>query len=205
MSAPSETQSIAVILFDLGGVLVELAGMQILQSWTGLDEANMWKKWLTSEIVREFEIGHIPPAEFAEGAVAEFKLPISPQEFLDGFQTWPSGTYPGVKTILETCAKSHHLGCLSNTNPIHWPIMRDDFGLGRYFEVSFISYEIGLLKPDEDIYRYVIDQLQIQPARIMYFDDNPLNIDAAAACGITSYLCQGGEQLTRLIAENIHS
>lgn len=198
-SEPSGAENFEVILFDLGGVLVMLEGIQSLLSWADMDEASLWERWLISGSVRDFESGRISPVEFAKRAVAEFDLPNNPEAFLDSFRAWTAGLYPGVEALLCSCGRKYRLGCLSNTNPIHWPIMRDDFGLGSYLEKTFISYEIGLLKPDEAIYRYVLERLAVQPDRILYFDDNPLNVGAAAACGIAAHVCRGGDELRKLV------
>ena len=62
-----------VVLFDLGGVLIELAGVPIWQSWTGADnEAEVWERWLRSTAVRRFESGRAGADEFAREIIAEF-------------------------------------------------------------------------------------------------------------------------------------
>lgn len=195
------TSAIDVVLFDLGGVLVELTGMDVLTTWTGLDKSEMWKRWLTSDAVRDFEAGRNPPAQFAENVVAEFKLPVSPKEFLTNFRAWPSGLYQGVEALLLRCKQDFRLGCLSNTNEIHWPVMRDDFGLGAYLQDTFISCELGLLKPDVEMYDYVIEHLDVTPERIVYFDDNLPNVEGARDCGLQAHLCRGGIHLSQLLAE----
>ena len=52
---------IDLVVFDLGGVLVELGGIDVWLGWTGpgISEAEMWRQWLSSTTVRDFEGGRI--------------------------------------------------------------------------------------------------------------------------------------------------
>jgi len=57
-----------IVLFDLGGVLVRLGGVDAMRVLSGIDgEDEIWRRWLTSRWVRDFERGRCSPDAFAEG------------------------------------------------------------------------------------------------------------------------------------------
>jgi putative hydrolase of the HAD superfamily len=102
------TNPIRVILFDVGGVIVELSGIQIIQAWmkNRWTQEEIWRMWLTSSIVRDFESGRIEPDTFADRIIVELRLPISRQEFLMSFTTWPKRVIPGVVDIINKIPKN---------------------------------------------------------------------------------------------------
>ena len=64
---------ISVLLFDIGGVLVENTGYDALNAMLpqALSDAAIREKWLRSAAVREFELGRISPSVFARRFIAE--------------------------------------------------------------------------------------------------------------------------------------
>src|SRR5262249_46930069 len=94
MTSPSN--NIRVVLFDVGGVLVELSGLALLQSWleNRMTEEEIYTFWLTSPVVRAFETGRMQAEAFGEKLVAELNLPVNGEEFLSAFCSWMHGVYP---------------------------------------------------------------------------------------------------------------
>src|ERR1700728_127406 len=80
-SAPADTR---VLLFDVGGVLVQLSGIEMMLDWLGntMTAEQFWHLWLRSEAVRKFETGRIEAAEFATAVTRDFGIAIEPQRFL---------------------------------------------------------------------------------------------------------------------------
>ncbi len=78
------TRPFDVIVFDLGGVLVELGGvtrmLELLSHRLSVEE--LWTRWLTSPSVRAFETGQCDAEAFAHALLAEFELAISPAQLL---------------------------------------------------------------------------------------------------------------------------
>ena len=186
-------QDFDVILFDLGGVLVKLGGISQIMDWTGgrYTERQIWEIWLSSPGVRKFESGKTTSREFGRALVEELSLPVSPAQFLRAFMAWPKGRFPGARKLLESLSEDYSLCCLSNTNQVHWNRIVSEMGLTEYFAVSFVSFQLGMLKPDREIFRHVIDTLDIPPRRILFLDDNQINVDAGADAGMTAVRVNG--------------
>jgi len=83
---------IEVVLFDLGGVLVELTGVPVLLGWLNhsMDAEALWRYWLASPAVRRFELGQTTAKEFGAAMVRELDLPVTPDVFLEAFTQWLS-------------------------------------------------------------------------------------------------------------------
>ena len=109
------------MLFDVGGVLVELGGVEVILAWLGnrLTADELWHRWLQSVAVRRFETGQIDASEFAAGVIAEFGLAVEPKQFLESFIGWPTGLYPGTLELLSRIPRRYRRALLSNSNPLH--------------------------------------------------------------------------------------
>ena len=193
---------IEVILFDLGGVLIELGGVDTMMASSGLDEAELWRRWLTSNAVRDFESGRSTPAEFSRAVVEEFELGASPEEFIDAFTVWPRGPFDGAVELLSALRGRFHLACLSNTNHLHWERFQRETTLLDALDSHFASHQIGRMKPDPAIYEHAIIELRAPAASILFLDDNQVNVDAAIGAGMNAVLARGiddvAQQLDRL-------
>jgi putative hydrolase of the HAD superfamily len=191
-----------VILFDLGGVVIELTGVAQMCAWTGIaDDEELWRRWLMSPGVRSFETGRATAEEFAAAMCLEFGLPVGAAEFMAEFALWPSRVFPGAHELLGALASRHRLAALSNNNAVHWERISRDMGLGRYFSASFLSHEIGLLKPDRAVFEHVAEALGAPPGRILFLDDNRLNVEQAASVGMVAHRVAGVEQTAALLLE----
>ncbi len=176
-----------LVLFDLGGVVVELTGVETMMEWSGgITAAEVWRRWLRCEAVRAFESGRSTPERFGAEAVTELGLSVSPEEFLHGFGSWIGGIYNGTHETIAELRRTLPVACLSNTNAIHWEIMTGTFGLHALFDHHFLSHEIGLTKPDREAFEHVPERLGIPPERILFFDDNLINVQGAAEAGLTA-------------------
>jgi HAD superfamily hydrolase (TIGR01509 family) len=180
-----------VVLFDLGGVLVRLAGVSAMKDLAGIDdEAEVWRRWLTCDWVRRFERGQCAGPAFAAGVVTDWELPITPAAFLDRFRQWPDGLYEGAVDLVRAVRRDARVGCLSNTNSIHWTD-QGGWGLAGMFDFTFLSFQLGLVKPDPEIFQHVASVLAIDARDIIFLDDNSINIDQAVALGFDAVRVQG--------------
>ncbi|MGH2388617.1 MAG: HAD family hydrolase [Chloroflexota bacterium] len=199
----SSNKSIDVLLFDLGGVLVELSGVPPMLEWLkhSVSTEELWERWLLSPAVRTFERGHGTAAAFADSMILEFGLSVTAEEFIAEFTYWPRGVYPGVIPLLESLRGSCTLACFSNNNELHWGRICDDMGLGKYFDVRFSSHLIGHLKPDKEAFEFVVEALGCAHERILFLDDNRLNIEGALAVGMQARRTNGFSEVLRVLEE----
>ena len=192
MSADSD---IDVVLFDLGGVLVDFGGVEAMKELSGItDDDELWHRWLTCRWVREFERGGCSPEEFAAGVVADWDLPITADEYLENFAGWIGGPYPGAGALVADTNAVVVTGCLSNTNAIH-----TERHFARYTEIHalthrFFSHELLAVKPDREIFDRVADRLDAPPDRVLFLDDNLVNVEGAREAGFRSERAKGVDE-----------
>ncbi len=180
--------NIEVVLFDLGGVLIELAGVEKMLEWSpGLGSTDeLWRRWLHSDSVRRFETGSAGRDEFAAGVIGEFGLPVGPDEFIAAFTWWPRAVFPGAVELLATMRERYRLASVSNTNEIHWNRFSGAWSLDASFHDNFPSHLVGKLKPDADYFTHVLDTVGVPAHRVLFIDDNVINVDAAARLGLVA-------------------
>jgi putative hydrolase of the HAD superfamily len=173
-----------VVLFDLGGVLVDFGGVEPMKALSGVDDDDeLWSRWLSCEWVRTFERGGCTPNDFAAGVVDDWELAVAPAEFLDSFRSWVGGPLPGADALVRDTRRATRVGCLSNTNALHWDDQEPRHELLRAFDVRFLSFEIGCVKPDRDAFDQVASALAVPRERILFLDDNTINVEGARAAG----------------------
>jgi glucose-1-phosphatase len=182
-------------------VLVQLSGVETMMVWLGgrVSTEEMWRMWLQSKPVREFETGRIGVDEFAAGVIRDFRLPVNAQQFIASFTDWPTDLYPGTLEMLATIPPSLERAVLSNSNSLHWNRVTIDMKLGAAFEHQFVSHLTGRIKPDRDAFEQVVDSLGVTAEQVLFLDDNMLNIDAARRFGMHAVRVQGIDETKRLL------
>ena len=198
-----ESADIRVLLFDVGGVLVQLSGVDTMLEWMGnvVTADELWPMWLQSASVRNFETGQIDAHEFADRVISEFGLAVEPQRFLESFTGWPTGLYPGTLEMLERIPRSYRRVLLSNSNALHWPKVLNDMGLGPAFDSHFVSHLTGRIKPDSDAFEHVVDSLGCPPGEVLFLDDNSLNVEAARGIGMHAIRVLGASEALRVLTD----
>lgn len=199
-----DTETPKAILFDIGGVLVELDGMPSLARDMGVefDKAEIHKKWSSAKWVTKHETGQVEALDFAKGVVAELGIQISATDFLERFLKWPTKLLPQCNEVIQEAVSQARVAALSNMSKVHWQVV---CGLGLdvdLFEQTFVSYRTGQLKPNMDAYKFAADKLSLSPDEIVFVDDSAANVIAAKVYGMRGILANNPidarEKLTRV-------
>ena len=197
------TKQIRVLLFDLGGVLVELNDISRLIDLNGdqVPVNTLWSDWLFSPAARAFEMGISTKEQFADKYIKEMNLPLKRNDFLKVFTQLPKGLYPNAAKLIERCRDRYFTASLSNTNALHWQRLTHEMGIHRMFDQHFPSHLTGKLKPDRESFEYVLQSLHCDPAAILFLDDNEINIKGARSVGMIAYLVKGPQQAENILEE----
>ena len=192
-----------VLLFDLGGVLVDGAGLQMLPRLMArpLAAEDLRRKWVTSPAVVRFESGRCTSQEFAAAFIEEWGLQIGHEAFLDEFRSWVKGAYPGTAELLAELRQRHTLACLSNTNAVHWERVVKMKELEPVLERAFASHELGGMKPAVDVFARVVEKLGCEAGEVAFFDDGPENVDGARRAGLSAHQTLGPEHLRTVLVD----
>lgn len=191
-----------VVFFDLGGVLGDFGGISTLHQISSLkDDAELWRRWLSSPSVRDFESGRTTLDRFVVDIADEWNFTISPNEFKEQFLTWVNGPMEGAYELLASAKERVQIGCMSNTNEPHWTHTISHWDFVKLFDYPVLSFQVGMLKPDPEIFRYLSSLSERQPKEIIFLDDNQINVDAANSCGIRAFRVDGVEGCRSVLKE----
>ena len=198
-----ERNEIRVVLFDVGGVLVELSGLAMLLSWLGprVTAEQARTLWLASPVVRLFETGKMQPVAFAEQMISELSLRVGSKEFLSELYIRSQRLLPGAVELVRRVPRSYVRATLCNTNALQWPILMEQPDLIRVFDHHFASHLTGKIKPDEEAFRHVLATLDCKGPETLFLDDSQLNVVAAKRVGMIAYQVEGPEEAERALRQ----
>ncbi|GGY17493.1 HAD family hydrolase [Paludibacterium paludis] len=184
-----------LLLFDLGGVLIENVMFERLNALLPAPRpaTELKERCLNSDAFRRFESGHCQPREFAGHFIAEWKLSLAPDAFLEEFAAWPKGFFPGAERLLATLRQRYRVACLSNSNAVHWTRFG---GFAEHFDLALSSHLLGVVKPDREAFIRSLDICGAMPDETLFFDDSRANVDTARSLGIAAHHVEGFDALT---------
>lgn len=192
---------VKAVLFDMGGVIVQLDSLENVLGPSALTPDEIWNTWILSDAVQQFERGKCAVEDFATQILGELQLEGTVQDFIDRFVAFPQGLYPGAVEVVHDVPDDVITGVLSNTSAIHWENQQDNEVVRGLCERSYLSYELGLAKPERHIYDYAVADLGLPAHQVLFIDDNQINVDGAIAAGLQAGLAKGPEQARRVLQD----
>lgn len=182
-----------VLVFDIGGVLVELGGIQSMTQWSQqeFDEPELWRRWLESPYVRGYELGECSSHEFAQGVMKEFELVVEEAEFLTAFEHFVKLPFEGAHDLLSTLRTQIRVVSLSNTNEAHWQRVVHEMKIADAFDANYPSHLTKAIKPDAAAFAHVLEEEGCAAERVLFLDDNILNVEAAVQMGMVAREVKG--------------
>ena len=181
------------IIFDWGGVITDLhfdAAKKAFQQLglTIFDETIPHSTH--NDIFLPFEIGKISPDEF-RNRIRQYAPSLLNDQEIDTAWNAMLGDLPAERwNLLEKAHKFYRTFLLSNTNAIHVAYyfnclqkIYGTYGYTHFFEKTYFSFELGLRKPNEDIFQYVLKDTGINPQETLFIDDFVENIATARKLG----------------------
>jgi len=180
-------QRVEWVLFDLGGVLVDVDQSRIFEGLarkTGL-EARQIKDTLLRAIPlnTEFIVREYLPSQLTEEVNRALGATISESDVVAALNAELGETIHTTAALLPELRSRVSIGCLSNTNSIHWDRLLGGYPFMQHFDRRFASQLVGHAKPGKEIYQVVADRLSVRPDKILFFDDKEENVRTAQLLG----------------------
>jgi putative hydrolase of the HAD superfamily len=188
------------IIFDLGRVLIHFdftRGYRALEGLCPYAAADIPRRIATTDLVTRFETGLVDPHDFFEQFSRILDLGIDYPRFCD---IWSSIFTDELvpQSMLEGLARRYRLLLLSNTNAIHFEMVRERYGpLLSHFHDLILSYEVKAMKPDPKIFRLAVERAGCRPEECFYTDDIAAYTAAAREQGIDAVTFESGDQIAR--------
>ena len=187
-------------VFDLGGVLsVPMVSKKLYEQikWK-VSYEEFLDKFNNSEESIKVHKGEISTKEFFE----YLKRYMDDNITLDEFKNIYVNNNKFFNDTIEIIKKLKNLGykvyLLSNLKEIDYEKFIKHFDISIFNEL-FLSFKLGMLKPNDDIYQHVINKLNTKPENIYFFDDNKENVEGAIKNGINAYQVTG-ETVKKVVA-----
>ena len=195
------------IVFDLGGVLVDLDFKAAINGLQEAGFANVKEQLMAfgrGGIFQKFEVGEITADEFRT-AIRENSTVTLTDEEVDGLWNAMLLEIPREKLELILHLRGKYMVyLLSNTNSIHWDYVCKNafnyrgFRVEDYFEETFLSYEMHLAKPDKAIFEKVLSDANLLAEETLFIDDSEANCKAAQEVGIHAHHYHVGDDLSKI-------
>ncbi|WP_338378360.1 HAD family phosphatase [uncultured Flavobacterium sp.] len=188
---------IDTIIFDFGDIFINLDKPKVEEELRKIGLAQ-WNDTL-NELNHNYEIGQISENEFLTG----FQQQIPTVAMDEIKKAWNSilADFPLYRLeFLEDLTSKYKLFLLSNTDFTHIEEVKRKVGSefhNRFincFEKVYYSFEMGMRKPDESIYQFVIEKHQLNPNKTLFVDDKNENTNAAQKLGLQVWNLQVGKE-----------
>jgi len=185
--------NINTLIFDLGGVIINLNvnnTIEQLARLSGFNHDEIIELYLNNENFQLYEKGLICDNEFRNFIRELVNSEIEDNNIDEAWNAMVLDIPKERLVDLKRLSKNYDLFLLSNTNNIHLKRVNENLiplqeeVLDDYFIKSYYSHHIGMRKPDQDIFRLVVDSQNLDPTKTLFLDDNEHNIAGAKKVGI---------------------
>lgn len=196
------------IILDLGGVLLNINYQKTADAFVELgfhDFNSMYTQYTADEIFSKLETGKISNEDFYDSLLAKAAQPIPVNDLQTAWNAMLLDFRMESLYKLRQLKQDYRIFLLSNTNDIHWQAFQtiftestDEASLDHYFHKAYYSHQVGLRKPNADIYEFVAADAAVEMAETIFIDDSFNNIEAAAALGFQTHLLLADEKIEAL-------
>ena len=188
---------IDAIIFDFGDVFINLDKQATLDGLKNLG-IPQWNEDL-NQLNLHYEVGAISEEDFLFG----IQKHTNNASIEDIAEAWNAILldFPLYRLeFLQMLSQKYRLFLLSNTDAIHINTFEQKTGTSFYsafyqcFEKVYFSFEVGMRKPNPEVYTFILDQNGLQAKHTLFIDDKKENTDAALALGLPVWNLQVGEE-----------
>ena len=194
------------IVFDLGGVIMTIDQDEALRRFQSLGLADAERQldpYTQSGIFGDVEEGKITAEEFRTELSRLVGRELSFDDCKYGWLGYRKDVPQRNLDVLKRLrGDGYRLILLSNTNPfmMSWALTKDFDGgkasLEDYFDALFLSYRLGVMKPNPKFFQAVIDNERLLPEETLFVDDGPRNVEAARKLGFHTMCPENGTDWT---------
>ena len=179
------------IIFDFGGVLIPIDEALTHKAFSSLGS----KKDLAEQrhIFNEIEKGEVSADEFLSKIQPFFFRKIFKPELVNAYNAMLKPLPVERKNFLKRLKRDYRIFLLSNTNELHINHIKDVAGPFEYkqfyrqFEKVYYSHEVGMRKPDAEIFEMVLKENDLKAEETFYIEDGKKHIETAESLGIKTW------------------
>lgn len=196
------------IIFDFGGVIINLTRNRCIEAFENLGVINVRDQLVNNyqhkDLFMQIEMGLITPAEFRNRIRLLTRRSLTDEQIDEAWIAMLDDIPIYKLELLLELRKQYNTILLSNTNTIHWKWAEQTFfsykghQVSDFFDRIYLSYQLHMEKPNTDIFEYVIENANISPTETLFIDDAIPNCRTAETLGIRTYTPQAREDWSHL-------
>ena len=198
---------IKTLIFDLGNVIVSFdhrkTSKRLADAFNHADDV-IYEKAVTSELVREYNLGRLSTDEFIAEVNRELNGQIGYEDF---FAAWNCTFLPEPiisEQFIESLSKKYKLLILSDTNEMHFDFIRENYPVMNHFDDFVVSHRVNVSKPSAEIFQKAAELADCLPEECLFIDDLAANVEGARKFGMQAIRFVSPEQLVEdLRARNL--
>lgn len=196
------------VIIDFGGVIINLTRNRCIEAFAqlGVDvHEQLGSIYHHKDLFMQLEKGDISPAEFRDGIRKRSNKILTDREIDDAWIAMLDDVPAYKLDLLLELKERYNTLLLSNTNRIHWQWSEQNIftykghTVNDFFHQIYLSYELHLLKPNSEIFEYVLSNARILPHETLFIDDATVNCKAAEALGIQTYTPEPREDWSSIV------
>ena len=200
------------ILFDLGGVLIDIDYNKTAQAFIDLGIKNfneLYTQFTATDLFENFETGKATAADFYTTLQQYTHPPLTNMQIDAAWNAMLMDIRKESLEFLHEVKEQYNIYLLSNTNTIHLSafnnILKAQTGLDSmndFFIKSYYSHRIHLRKPYPATYQFVLQDAGLTASETLFIDDSKHNIEGAKETGIKTHLLLPDERIENLHYQN---
>lgn len=200
--------SITTLIFDFGGVLINLDMLGCIQRFKELGVENIDQylgQYGQLDFFMQYEKGQIDTPQFRNEIRKRTENTLSDEQIDDAWGAFLLDIPQEKLDILTELRKNFRMLLLSNSNELHVAhssreeLQKRGKTIHDYFDKCYFSFEMGMAKPQSEIFEAVLNDANIRPEECLFLDDSSRNIEQASKLGIQTYLVDPNEDLSFLL------
>lgn len=195
--------SVDAIVFDLGGVLVDVDYRRALARWAaaaGVPAETLAARFQRDDAFCAHECGTLDDAGYFAHLRSALGMQIGDAEMLAGWNAALGDPLPGAEALVRRLAEALPLYVFSNTNPAHiahfTPRYRE---LLSHFRHVFTSCELGARKPEPLAFLHLTKRIGQAAERVLFFDDLEENVLGARQAGLQAHRVTRPQEIEALL------
>lgn len=199
-------QGIKNIIFDLGGVIINLDNQRTEDAFVSLGVKNFrdyFGHGFAASFFKDYEVGKISDQQFVDSLKELAGLSVPDEKVIEGWNALLLDFPPERIQLLQDLAKRYRVFLFSNTNALHLAALqqtyRDAFGkreLDDLFEKAYYSHLLGMRKPGKESFEHILRENQLIGAETLFVDDALVNVEGAEAAGLKGLYLRPGLTIT---------
>jgi glucose-1-phosphatase len=200
----ASAMSVEALLFDVGGVVIEIDFGRALASWAaaaGAPVDTLRARFSFDDAYQRHERGEIAAGEYFAALRSSLRIDVPDAALVTGWNAIYVKEVPGMRALLGTIADRFPIYAFTNSNPTHHAFCSVHYaGVLERFRKVFMSFEMGLRKPERAAFETIAAAIDVPLDRILFFDDTPANVEGARSIGMPAVLVRSPADVTNALA-----